>query len=138
MVVENFVTWSFAIALVAIIGGGAMFWAYRGRGSVKLVFNVPVPAKVEPKDEASTYFKQGCDAFAQGKYYKAQGFLSKAIARLPDFAEAHHNLGLTEANLRQDNKAVASLIKASELYGDRMDGERIALVKEHLAQMRDR
>lgn len=138
MILENFVTWSFAIALVAIIGGGAMFWAYRGRGSVKLVFNVPVPAKVLPEDEASTYFQQGCDAFAKGRYYKAQGFFSKAIARLPDFAEAYHNLGLTEANLRQDNKAVANLIQASELYGDRMDGERIALVKEHLATLRDR
>ncbi|MEC4803352.1 MAG: hypothetical protein SAJ12_21780 [Jaaginema sp. PMC 1079.18] len=130
--------WSFAIALVALIGGGAMFWAYRGRGSIQQVFTTPISALTLPEDAASKDFQQGCDAFSQGKYYQAQSYFSQAIARLPDFAEAYHNLGLTEANLRQDNKAVASLIQASEQYGQRGDRAGIALIKEHLAILRDR
>jgi tetratricopeptide (TPR) repeat protein len=135
---SHFFTWSIAIALVAMIGGGAMFWAYRGRGSVRMVFSVPVVAANLPEDEASTNFQQGCDAFTQGRYYQAQTFLNQAIARLPNFAEAYHNLGLTCANLRQDNEAVANLLRASELYGDRGDARGIALVKEHLETLRDR
>jgi len=136
----NFFTWIGVITAISLLAGWVMLWAYRGSGSVAILF--PEPIGMVPISEgraASTdQFQQGMMAYQKGKYRQSVEYLGNAIAADPTLAEAYHNRGLAFANLRQDNDAVDQLMKAGELYLQQGNQEAIALLKQHLIQLRNK
>jgi tetratricopeptide (TPR) repeat protein len=130
----NFWIWLLAIGLIIGLGLGAMLLAYRGRGSVAVIF--PEPIIVDPvptlDPEAASQFQQGCDAYRAGQYRQAVIRFSEALQHDPALAEARHNLGRATANLRRITEAIAELVQASELYSQQDQGERLAQLKQDL------
>ncbi|MBD1911481.1 MULTISPECIES: hypothetical protein [unclassified Leptolyngbya] len=121
---SNLLTW---LAFILAVGGFAlivMLWAYVGSGSRRVIFanpiNVPEP---RPTSEGWKAFDESCVAFRQGKFRAAIAPLTTAIQSDPTRPEFFHNLGMIQANLRQDNEAVRSLVRAGELY---LEGENSA------------
>ncbi len=136
MEMGNFLTWAGAIALIAGFAIGVMRWAYVGSGSVAVTFDQPVSCKDKPDESVSQAFQEGCEAFRQGKFRRSLDRFGNALKSSDTFAEAHHNRGLVLANLRQDNDAVLSLVKAGALYLEQGNPEGYALVKQHLEQLK--
>lgn len=128
-----------AIALVATIGLGAMIWAYKGAGSVAVLFKEPLNPSPIPTDaggEVAELFQQGIEAYQSGAYRRAVDHFSAAIQKDDTFAEAYHNRGLALANLRQDAEAVRNLMKAGDLYLEQGNQDAIVLLKQHLEVMK--
>jgi len=121
-----------------IVGGslGIMLWAYRGAGSVDVLFERAVTADVAR--EAQPIWQRGLSAFASGRYRQAREQFSRALRSQPDCGAAYHNLGLVLANLRQDDDAVTCLLQASDRYAARGDRAALELVKQHLLALRAR
>lgn len=133
----NFLAWVGAIALIA---GGAiatMTWAYVGSGSRKVRFTETVPTATPGASAADLAFQQGCEAFQAGNYRKALDCFTRTLQEIDSCAEAYHNRGLAQANLRQDNEAVRSLVKAGELYLERSDIEGYERIKDDLKKMQN-
>lgn len=132
----NFLTWAGAIALIAGFAVIVMRWAYIGSGSVAVTFTQPVPWKGRADGAVSLAFQEGYEAFQQGKFRRSLDCFGTTLKSSDAFAEAHHNRGLLFANLRQDNDAVRSLVRAGELYLEQGDPGGYALVKQHLEQLK--
>jgi tetratricopeptide (TPR) repeat protein len=135
----NFLTWFMAIALVATIGLGAMIWAYKGAGSVAVLFKEPLNPSPIPTDAGNgvaELFQQGIEAYQSGVYRRAVDHFSVVIQKDDTFAEAYHNRGLALANLRQDAEAVRNLMKAGDLYLEQGNQDAIVLLKQHLEVMK--
>ena len=69
----------------------------------------PMPYEVEqyskvPK-KARSDFEKGNEALNKKDYGKAKGLYEAAIAEYPEFALAHHNLGVTDLNLKDTEHA---------------------------------
>lgn len=143
MEITNFLTWSIVIAAIAAFGLGSMIWAYVGPGSRAIIFENPIstPPSLPPSDEAAKladFFRQGHDAYQAGKHRQAIDKFSQAIQLAPTFAQAYHNRGLAWANLRQDDNAVANLVRAGEIYAQQGNEEGITIVKENLLALKAR
>ena len=136
----NLLTWVGAIALIGGFALLVMRWAYVGSGSRTLRFAAPLelPPELTTADGllGLAPFAQGCAAFRQGQLPQAIAQFSTALQGVPDWAIAHHNLGRAQANLKQDNAAVRSLVRAGELYLEAGDVSGYAQVKADLESMR--
>lgn len=121
-----------------IVGGslGIMLWAYRGAGSVEVLFERAVMAEVAR--EAEPTWQLGLAAFASGRYRQAREQFGRTLRSQPDCGAAYHNLGLVCANLRQDDDAVTCLLEASDRYAVQGDRAALELVKQHLRALRAR
>lgn len=104
----------FLLLAVAIAGMGVMVWAYAGSGSRAVLFVTPIRAQ----EELGEAFDAGCQAFTAGDYAQAIAAFERDLRSHPNHAEAYHNRGLAFANLRQDDKAVENLLKASQGYAE--------------------
>lgn len=116
-----------------------MISAYWGKGSVAVVFPVPVGLGEPPStvnSEAAHQFQQGCDAYQAGQYRQAGSRFQAALELDPDLAEAQHNLARATANLRRVTEAIAELVKASDLYSRQGNGAMLAQVKQDLETLR--
>jgi tetratricopeptide (TPR) repeat protein len=126
------------LTVVAGFGFGIMTWAYSGAGSVSVLFREVIPVPVDLDDSRRSLFQRGIANYIRGQYRLASEAFSQVLAAYPDCSAAQHNLGLTYANLRQDDKAAKALLKASQLYLDRADPASINLIKQHLESIRRR
>ena len=141
MEVANFLAWFVVIVAIVGFGLGSMFWAYVGPGSKAILFDTPVeiPSSLPPANEQlANSFKEGYDAFQARKYSQAVDKFSQAIQIAPTFAQAYHNRGLAQANLRQDNKAVADLLRGADLYAQQGNQEGINALKHNLEALKAR
>ncbi|MGG6293039.1 hypothetical protein ACQ4M4_01340 [Leptolyngbya sp. AN02str] len=137
METTNFLAWVLLIGGVGTFGLWVMLWAYRGSGSRAVVFGDPIdlpPPTVETEEYET--LKAGLVRFREGAFSQAIAQFSKAILLDTQFAEAYHNQGLTQANLRQDGDAVRSLVKAGELYLEQGNPAGYERVKADLQQLK--
>ncbi len=128
------------IGMVVGIGGfglGVMLWAYQGAGSRTIVFDEPIslpPVQVDSEEQQLA--RVGCEAFRQGKFERAIAHFTQALQHDATLAEARHNLGLVQANLKRDNDAVRSLVQAGEVYLEQGNREGYERVKADLATLK--
>ncbi|NJO20573.1 MAG: tetratricopeptide repeat protein [Spirulinaceae cyanobacterium RM2_2_10] len=132
----DLITWLGTIFTIVGLGLGAMLWAYRGAGSVDVLFDQPVAADIAR--DAQSVWQLGLAAFAGGDFRQAKEQFSRVVRSHPDCGAAYHNLGLVHANLRQDDDAVACLLQAGDRYAAADDGAALGLVKQHLSALRVR
>ncbi|MEP0911199.1 tetratricopeptide repeat protein [Leptolyngbya sp. GB1-A1] len=113
-----FILWLLFITLIFAFGLGSMVRAYRGRGSLEIIFAEAICPTPPPilNEEAALQFEKGCTAFGANQYRQAIDCFRRAIQLDPGFAEAYHNRGRATANLRQLNEAIGDLLQASEQY----------------------
>ncbi|MFM2430638.1 MAG: hypothetical protein RLZZ511_1851 [Cyanobacteriota bacterium] len=124
---------------VGFVGAGLLVWAYRGAGSVGILFRevMPLPAGLSP--EAEQHFQRGIATYIRGQYARSVEHFNQANAAQPEpCAAALHNLGLTWANLKQDDRAVRELLRAADLYAQQEDTASVELVKQQLLNLRQR
>ncbi len=138
MEIENFLTWLIFFGLITSIGIGAMIYAYRGQGSISVLFTEPISISSLIPPEPAVNFQQGCEAFQVGNYQQAINKFTEAIQTNSNMAVAYHNRGLAFANLRQDDESVANLLQAGELYLQEGNQEAIAMVKKNLELLKAR
>jgi tetratricopeptide (TPR) repeat protein len=132
----NLLTWVGAIALIGGFGITVMIWAYTGSGSRKVVFAEPVSATSTLPDKTAKLFAEGCDAYRQGKFERAIAAFNRALHAEINLAEAHHNLGRLQTNLKRDNEAVRRLVRAGELYLEAENGAGYEAVKADLEALK--
>ncbi len=126
------------LGCVAIFGLGMMIWAYNGAGSVAVLFREVIPV---PQDLSGTHqrlFQQGVAAYISGQYRRSVDRFSQILNQSAPCAAAVHNLGLSLANLRQDDRATRQLLKAAALYQTAGDSNSADLVKRQLVKLRQR
>jgi negative regulator of replication initiation len=63
--------------------------------------------------------------------------LSELVEQAPNCAEAWHNLGLAYANIGDNNKAVRSLLKASDAYDQQDTKAGIDRIKQDLETLKE-
>ncbi|MBW4652741.1 MAG: tetratricopeptide repeat protein [Kaiparowitsia implicata GSE-PSE-MK54-09C] len=126
--------------MVVGIGGfglGVMLWAYQGAGSRTIVFREPIsmpPVLVD--SEELQFARLGCEAFREGQFERAIAHFTQALQQDTTLAEARHNLGLVQANLKRDNDAVRSLVQAGEVYLEQGNRQGYERVKADLATLK--
>ncbi|MGD1704718.1 tetratricopeptide repeat protein [Dapis sp. BLCC M229] len=138
MEIENFLTWLIFFGLITSIAIGAMIYAYRGQGSISVLFTEPISISSLRPPETAVNFQQGSEAFQVGNYQQAINKFTEAIQTNSNIAEAYHNRGLAFANLRQDDESVANLLQAGELYLQEGNQEAITIVKKNLELLKAR
>ncbi|MEM1171045.1 MAG: hypothetical protein AAGJ08_18695 [Cyanobacteria bacterium P01_H01_bin.35] len=138
MEIGNFLTWLIFFGLITSIGIGAMIYAYRGQGSISVLFTEPISKSELIPPEATVNFQQGCEAFRVANYQQAINNFTEAIQTNSNIAEAYHNRGLAFGNLRQDDESVANLLQAGGLYLQEGNQEAIAIVKKNLESLKAR
>ncbi|OZH55823.1 hypothetical protein AFK68_02095 [Hydrocoleum sp. CS-953] len=138
MEIANFLTWLIFFGLITSIGIGTMIYAYRGQGSISVLFTEPISKSELIPPEAAVNFQQGCEAFRVQNYQQAINKFTEAIQNNSNIAEAYHNRGLAFANLRQDDESVANLLQAGQLYLQEGNQEAIAIVKKNLESLKAR
>ncbi|MCL2923624.1 MAG: hypothetical protein MGF17_03090 [Trichodesmium sp. MAG_R04] len=136
MEITNFLTWFICIGLIASVGIGTMIYAYRGQGTISVLFTQPISISLEA--EAAVNFQQGCEAFQVGNYQQAIKKFTEVIQNNSNIVQAYHNRGLAFANLRQDDESVANLLQAAELYLQEGNQPAIAIVKKNLELLKAR
>ena len=132
----NLLTWVGAIALIGGFGLAAMIWAYTGAGSRAVVFTEPVGTASTLTDAIAQSFAEGCAAYRKGKFKQAIATFNLALQANTNLAEAHHNLGRLQANLKKDNEAVRSLVRAGELYLEAENGAGYEAIKADLEALK--
>jgi tetratricopeptide (TPR) repeat protein len=128
------------VVLFGVAGSfvGTMLWAYQGSGSVAVLFREVMPVPVGLPDGARSAFQSGVSAYIAGNYRPAISSFSKVLQADPGCIAARHNCGLAYANLRQEDSAMVSLLKAAEGYGAIGDSNSVALIKRQLEAIRER
>jgi tetratricopeptide (TPR) repeat protein len=126
------------LASVAAIGIGSMVWAYSGSGSVTVLFREIMPVPSGLGEDAINRFQRGIGLYLGGRYRKAIDCFNEVLQQEPQLAAAYHNRGLCLANLRQDDGAVLSLLKAADLYLAAADRDSAGLVKQQVLALRER
>ncbi|WP_088892500.1 tetratricopeptide repeat protein [Leptolyngbya ohadii] len=113
-----FTLWILVIGFIFAFGVGSMVRAYRGTGSLKLIFVDVIQPTPTPtlNEEAALEFEKGCTAFQEKQYRQAIAHFQQALRLDPTFAEAFHNCGRATANLNQVTEAIGELLKASDRY----------------------
>lgn len=139
----NFLAWLILIGTIALIGIGTMIYAYKGQGSVSVLFDEPLslPSSLPDSDqgtEAAVQFQEGYNAYQDRQYRKAIDYFTQALEQEASLAQAYHNRGLAYANLLQDDDSVVNLLNASELYAQQDDQEGLRLLKQHLLAIKAR
>ncbi len=126
------------LGCVASFGLGMMIWAYNGAGSVAILFREVIPVPQDLSGAQQQLFQQGVAAYIRGQYRRSADRFSQILNPAAPCAAAVHNLGLSLANLRQDDRATRQLLKAAALYQTAGDSNSADLVKRQLVKLRQR
>ena len=135
--IPNLVVWA---AVVLGIGGFAI-------GSMVNAYLQPIPAipfKDEVVDEPSMpltgadleAFVGAVGTYLSGDYRGAIEQFTQVIEAEKGCAEAWHNVGLAYANVGDNNKAVRSLLKASDAYDKQGTKEGLDRIKENMERLK--
>jgi hypothetical protein len=116
MELGNLVAATVTLGCVASFGLGIMIWAYKGAGSVAVLFCEVIPVPAELSESHQQLFQQGVAAYITGRYRRSAERFSQILNQSAPCVAAVHNLGLSLANLRQDDRATRELLKAAALY----------------------
>ncbi|MBI4781083.1 MAG: hypothetical protein HY785_07130 [Oscillatoriophycideae cyanobacterium NC_groundwater_1537_Pr4_S-0.65um_50_18] len=146
---SSFIIWAIFVGAIAAFAIITMSQAYVGSGSLALVFSEPIALADASEESASAassapatpeiaLFKQGSIAFQAGNYRQAADRFATLLQRHPHVAEAYHNRGRAIANLRSDNEAASTLVKAGELYLQQDNTAGYEQVKQDLQQLKDK
>ncbi|WP_088430860.1 hypothetical protein [Halomicronema hongdechloris] len=135
----EFWVWLVVIGGTLAVGMISMSRAYLRPPSKTLLFPRPQPQSSLPLSQAARLsFEQGCEAFKQQQFRRTIDRFAQVIAAEPNCAEAFHNRGLMQANLGNDNYAIADLLQASDLYDRQGTKAGLEQVKAQLQQMATR
>jgi hypothetical protein len=115
-----------------------MIWAYNGSGSVAVLFREVMPVPPDLSESHEQLFQQGVAAYISGRYRRSADRFSQILNQSTACVAAVHNLGLSLANLRQDDRATRALLKAADLYQTAGDSDSAELVKRQLVKLRHR
>ena len=74
--------------------------------------------KIPPKLDEDKDFQEGLNFFKKGLYKEALECFAKVVARYPEGAEAHYNLGVSELRAGKTDEAIADLEKTVQLKLD--------------------
>jgi tetratricopeptide (TPR) repeat protein len=135
---SHFFTVITVLLLIAGSSLGVMVWAYQGAGSVAVLFAEVMPVPSELSGTSQQLFQEGIGAYITGRYRRALDRFTQVTSQSPDCTAALHNLGLTLANLRQDDKATKYLLQAADRYLEADDKASAELVKQQLTKLRSR
>ena len=137
MDITNFVVWAVVVLGIGGFAIGSMISAFR-----KPITQTPFPDSViqSPSiplsDSATTAFIAAAQTHKAGDYRKAIEQLTPVVEQEPNCAEAWHNIGLAYANVGDNNKAIRSLLKASDAYDKQSTKEGIERIKQDLERLK--
>ncbi len=148
---SSFLIWVIFLGAIAAFAVINMSQAYVGSGSLAVVFSepiLPIPSSAANSEMAllqqdkevkqDKEVQQGNEAFQAGNYRKAADRFATAIQLNPNSAEAYHNRGRAIANLRSDNEAASTLVKAGELYLQQDNSTGYEQVKQDLRLLKEK
>lgn len=137
METTSFIVWLVFIALILIVGLGAMLRAYQGSGGFAVRFAEPIiPPDTSLDADTVLQFQKACDAYRSSKFRRAIDQFTRLIQLQPTLAEAYHNRGLAAANLHQDDQAVSDLLQAGEQYLEQGNSAGFDRIKQDLATLK--
>lgn len=117
MEMTNFAVWAVVVLGIGGFAIASMVSAFRKPISQTPFPNNPIQEPSIPlTDSAASAFIAAAATHRAGDYRKAIEQLTPVVAQEPNCAEAWHNIGLAYANVGDNNKAVRSLLKASDAY----------------------
>jgi tetratricopeptide (TPR) repeat protein len=133
----NFLIWATVVFGIASFAIGSMISAFR-RPIAEVPFADAAIASLSiPLSEAErTRFVGAVGTYRAGDYRGAIEQLSELVEQAPNCAEAWHNLGLAYANVGDNNKAVRSLLKASDAYDQQDTKAGIDRIKQDLEMLK--
>lgn len=132
----DFLVWVGVVAAVLAIGMGAIAAAYFWPTGKSVVFDQAIAPAPALAPSAQVSFQQGCEALAAKQYRQAIRNFANVIDQDPNCAEAYHNLGLTFANLGDDQAALRNLLRASDLYDQQGDKTGLDTLRSTLETLR--
>jgi len=133
----NFSIWAAVVIGATSFAVGSMVSAYR-----KPIEQVPFPDEVidEPSvavgAEAAAIFTGAVGTYKAGDYRGAVDQFTQALSKEPNCAEAFHNLGLSYANIGDNDKALRSLLKAGDAYDKQGTKAGIEQIKRDLETLK--
>ena len=133
---SNFTIVLLVLGLVASLFVGSMVWAYKGTGSINVVFLEVMPVPSELSKEVRSLFQHGVGQYCRGQYRSSANYFVQVLRVNPDLGVAYHNYALALANQREITKSTKAFIAAAERYtqvGDRLS---VDLVKQHLRTLK--
>jgi tetratricopeptide (TPR) repeat protein len=137
METPNFLIWAvvvFSIAGFAII---SMVNASRTPITVLPFPDAVIDLPSMPLSEAAmATFVSAIATYKAGCYQSAISQMMQVIEQEPSCAEAWHNMGLAYANVGDNDKAVRSLLKASDAYSQHKTKSGIERLKQDLATLK--
>ncbi len=137
MEISNFVIWAIVVLGTAGFAIISMLRAFR-----KPVDKIPFPTAVIDRpslvinEAAMIGFVGAVGTFKATDYPGATEQFAKVVEQEPNCAEAWHNLGLAYANIGDNNKAVRSLLKASDAYDKQATKEGLDRIKQDLETLK--
>ncbi len=133
MEMPNFIVWFVVVFGIAGFAISSMLSAFR-----RPIEQVPFPDTVidQPSiplaETAMVAFMGAVGTYRAGDYRQAIEQLTPVVEQEPNCAEAWHNIGLAYANVGDNNKAVRSLLKASDAYDKQGTKSGIDRIKQDL------
>ena len=104
---RSLVSMIIVLAALVLIGGGATVAVLGPKEVIAKISGKAVSKlKETPEQKAKALLVEGLDAYNQKKYRKAVEKYEKALEELPDFPEAHRNLGIALAKDKKQEAAV--------------------------------
>jgi len=137
MEMTNFAVWAVVVLGIGGFAIGSMISAFR-----KPINQTPFPdaalkeSSIPLSEPAASAFIAAAQTHQSGDYRKAIEQLTPVVVQEPNCAEAWHNIGLAYANVGDNNKAVRSLLKASDAYDKQGTKEGIKRIKNDLEILR--
>ncbi|NJM95964.1 MAG: hypothetical protein HC800_00985 [Phormidesmis sp. RL_2_1] len=137
MEVPNFLIWAVVVFGIAGFAISSMLSAFR-----RPIDQVPFPdgAIAQPSiplaEPAMSAFVGAVGTYRAGDYRGAIEQLTPVVEQEPNCAEAWHNIGLAYANVGDNNKAVRSLLKASDAYDKQATKAGIDRIKKDLETLK--
>ncbi len=133
METPNFFIWAVVIFGIAGFSIGSMINAYRQPITQAPFPNAAIDQPSVPLSSAAlTLFVGAVGTYQASDYRGAIEQLTQVVEQEPNCAEAWHNMGLAYANIGNNNKAVRSLLKASEAYDQQGTKAGIDRIKQEL------
>ncbi|MFK8183836.1 MAG: tetratricopeptide repeat protein [Phormidesmis sp.] len=137
MEILNFAVWAVVVLGIGGFAIASMISAFRKPVTQTPFPNTTVKAPSIPlTDSASSAFIAATATHNAGDYRKAIEQLTPVVEQEPNCAEAWHNIGLAYANVGDNNKAVRSLIKASDAYDKQGTKAGIDQIKTDLERLK--
>ena len=133
MEISNFIVWAVVVFGIAGFAITSMLSAFR-----KPIAETPFPdavldsPSIPLSSSATSAFTGAVGTYKAGDYRGAIEQLTPVVESEPNCAEAWHNIGLAYANVGDNNKAVRSLLKASEAYDKQATKSGIDRIKQDL------